>query len=177
MLSEIIDDNFKVLREEFLSNYTGDYRVIQYDNGFYALQQLFNGGLVDASDSDEWRTILISPFLDEDDNSSFFGRYKGKIIIDEIMDNIKEADNSFNGNYWMLNLYLSEMGEEHFMEVITKGEGETLLKQLYELSSLEIDTHEEYIKYSGFFKVFHFIICILIIVILGYAILHTGGFL
>ena len=167
-------EQFKVIKTYNLSNYTGDYRIIQYeDSGYYAIQKLFKkDSIYNESDEDKWITILISPIKDksyDDSDSIMIGLYLGSMIVNEVMSDIVEADNSFNGDYWTLKLYLSEDGEENFTEIITHGEGETLLEQIDELYQLEKEQRIIYLEEYPQIRIYEYILyiifgCVIILV-------------
>ena len=120
-------DKYHILRDESFSSYAGDYRIIQYTTGLYALQELKDGS---------WITVLVSPL---NENNGF-------VCVEEILKFIGEADRSFNGEYWMLCLYLSELGGENFTEIITRGDGEKLIGQVRELFELEREQRLLYLE-------------------------------
>ena len=62
------------------------------------------------------------------------------------MDCICDADNSRQGNNWNLNLYLDDEGSEVFTEVITRGDGETLIEQLKDFQSFQREQSEKFLE-------------------------------
>ena len=141
------------------SDYKGCYRSILYDTGYYAIQY--------APSIDElWTTILICPYSESTGEIN----WDGELIINSIIQSIEEADDSFNGDNWNLNLQLDN--DEVFTEVITKGEGETLLEQMFELVVLVEEYNEDYMKYYPMIsRAYTFFICIVSLILL-YCFLH-----
>lgn len=146
-----IDDKFNIIDTFELSDYTGWYRIIQFSNGYYGIQRIFDN---------VWYTVLICPFLDNEIVSGA-SDYDGRMLVEEFMNNIVEADNSFNGNLWELKLYLSEEGDKNFTEIITYGEGNTLLEQVSELYELEKEQRVSFLKWYPQLRVLEY--CLILI--------------
>lgn len=144
MIIEFDDNKYSVIKEKKLSEYHGCYRSIQYDTGYYALQS--------KEDIDDvWKTIFICPVLDFNiSTGSDLSIPFGELYMDNLLLSLEESDKLYNGEYWTLNLNLSD--DTNFMEVITKGDGETLLEQLIELMSLE---EEQFLIYNQVSPIFN----------------------
>lgn len=161
-------DEYNVLVETDFTDYTGEYRVIQYSTGYYALQKLIKpDSILNNGFNDEYVTVLVSPLLDKKITGDMgdLDLSLGKDFIEEVFENIKEADRSYNGHYWELRLFLSEEGGENFTEIITKGDGETLLEQVNELCVLEEKQRLYYLEHYDVICVYRIIILVLVIVL------------
>lgn len=161
-------DKYHILKEESFSDYTGSFRIIQYDTGVYALQKLVN---------ESWVTVLISPILDDNDADSMFSSivYYGRMNVEEMFKYIGEADRSFNGDYWELQLFLSEWGDENFTEIITRGDGETLLGQIKELFDLEKEQRLVYMENYPRVQLLLYSCLLVFLIIVLVAIVVFGG--
>lgn len=163
-------DKYNVLDVKEFSEYKGSYRMIQYDSGVYGLQKLSDG---------HWETVLVSPIMDKIEKlGSYdleFGVYTGHMAVMDIFNSIQEADKSFNGGYWELRLYLSEFGEENFTEIITRGDGETLLGQVKELFELEREQRLHYIENYPKVQILIYSCIILVLLLIIISISIYGG--
>ena len=162
-------DKYHVINEREFSEYKGKYRIIQYDTGFYGLQK---------SEDGTWVTVLVSPLKDKIqkwDDDIEFGIYTGRMAVMDIFNSIQEADKSFNGGYWELRLYLSEFGEENFTEIITRGDGETLLGQVKDLFELEEKQRLHYIENYPKVQILIYSCIILVLLLIIIIISVYGG--
>ena len=158
-------DKYTVIDEKKLSDYHGTYRVILYDTGFYALQ------LKDEDEVDVFNTIFVCPikdtFISEDYNMPF-----GELIMNSLLESLEESDKLYNGEYWTLSLTLDD--DTNFMEVITKGRGESLIGQLEELILLEQEQLNVYNRAYPLFVVLQglfYIVCIICLCFVVYSII------
>ena len=143
--------NFDVIEEYKLSEHTGSYRIIRYDTGYYALQSLIDANnLVNPTDEERYVTIVVSPIKDKiiqyENKGIDLSIAYGSLVIHSLMDCICDADNSRQGNNWNLNLYLDDEGSEVFTEVITRGDGETLIEQLKDFQSFQREQSEKFLE-------------------------------
>lgn len=162
-------EEYTVIKEYDLSEYSGKYRMVLYSSGYYGIQKFIN---------QEWEVILVSPIknklvFSEDSKFLVLNIDKGYLIVNDILNCIEEADNSFNGKYWQLNLYLSEGGEETFTEIITHGDGEELLGQIKELYEWEKKEMELYYDSFPTIKKVNYIFGIIgVLILVSYLVIY-----
>lgn len=148
MLSSIeydLEDYTVITDSEWYSEYKGDYRMVKFSTGVYGLQKLMTVNPLDINDK-EYVTVLVSPVEDKTlDNGLRFPN--GELMINEMFTAIKEANNSYNGSYWQLNLFLQDKNSvDKFIEIITFEEGNTLLEQLDTLFEAQREVNDYYFR-------------------------------
>jgi hypothetical protein len=144
---EYDSEDYIVLDEEFFSEYKGDYRIVKFRTGFYALQKLMKSDSLNNHYNDEYVTVLVSPIQDKMVNDDLC-LLSGNMIINEMFNSIKEADNSYKGSHWQLNLYLADKeGVDKFTEIITHEDGDTLVEQLNILYEYQREVNDYFLRY------------------------------
>lgn len=145
---EFDDEHFVVSKEKDYGDPVGEFRVIRYDTGYYALQKKIIG-LSDSSDLD-WETIVIAPQLDTPLDNEYDWKFsQGNLTMNMLLQHLDNSSKLHNNElmelHLNLNTNLDEDVSEEIIEIIKSHDGKRVADKIIESVMLQDSYFKEHI--------------------------------
>ncbi|WP_406534427.1 hypothetical protein [Methanobrevibacter sp.] len=148
---EFDDEHFVVSKEKDYGDPVGEFRVIRYDTGYYALQKKIIG-LSDSSDLD-WETIVIAPQLDTPLDNEYDWKFsQGNLTMNMLLQHLDNSSKLHNNElmelHLNLNTNLDEDVSEEIIEIIKSHDGKRVADKIIESVMLQDSYFKEHLDKS-----------------------------
>jgi len=148
---EFDDEHFVVSKEKDYGDPVGEFRVIRYDTGYYALQKKIIG-LSDSSDLD-WETIVIAPQLDTPLDNEYDWKFsQGNLTMNMLLQHLDNSSKLHNNElmelHLNLNTNLDEEVSEEIIEIIKSHDGKRVADKIIESVMLQDSYFKEHLDKS-----------------------------
>lgn len=148
---EFDDEHFVVSKEKDYGDHVGEFRVIRYDTGYYALQKKIIG-LSDSSDLD-WETIVIAPQLDTPLDNEYDWKFsQGNLTMNMLLQHLDNSSKLHNNElmelHLNLNTNLDEDVSEEIIEIIKSHDGKRVADKIIESVILQDSYFKEHLDKS-----------------------------
>ena len=148
---EFDHEHFVVSKEKDYGDPVGEFRVIRYDTGYYALQKKIIG-VSDSSDWD-WETIVIAPQLDTPLDNEYDWKFsQGNLTMNMLLQHLdnssKLPNNELMELHLNLNTNLDEDVSEEIIEIIKSHDGKRVADKIIESVMLQDSYFKEHLDKS-----------------------------
>ncbi|MBQ2653366.1 MAG: hypothetical protein IJF83_07415 [Methanobrevibacter sp.] len=148
---EFDDEHFVVSKEKDYGDPVGEFRVIRYDTGYYALQKKIIG-ISDSNDL-EWETLVIAPQLDTPLDNGYDWKFsQGNLTMNMLLQHLENSSKLHNNElmelHLNLNTNLDEDVSEEIIEIIKSHDGKRVADKIIESVMLQDSYFKEHLDKS-----------------------------
>lgn len=170
------EDEFIVDKVKDFGDPVGEFRVIRYDTGYYALQRHNVDMISDNPGGLIWETLCIAPQLDTPLDNGYDWKFsQGRLTMNSFLGFLDDArklrDNELMELHLHLNTNLDEEVSEEIIHLISSEDGREIKDKIFESIKLQDDTVDEYYakltnqnKYINILLIFAILLIFVIII-------------
>ena len=178
------EDEFIVDKIKDFGDPVGEYRVIRYDTGYYALQRHNVDMISDNPGGLIWETLCIAPQLDTPLDNGYDWKFsQGRLTMNSFLGFLEDASKLHNNELLELHLHLNtnldEEVAEEIIHLISSDDGREIKDKIIESMTLQDNQVKEFLdkeaKTSKYTNMGLIILGIFVIIYIGIAVLRTYG--
>ncbi|WP_405316201.1 hypothetical protein [Methanobrevibacter sp.] len=145
------EDEYIIVKEKEFTN-VGQFRIILYDTGYYALQR-YNVNNIKPEDPSAfvWETMCIAPQLDEPLETGYDWRFsQGRLTMNSLLQCFDDADKLRNNELMELHLHLNtsldDETTEEIIHLISSEDGREIKEKIFESMQFQDQLVEDNLK-------------------------------
>lgn len=177
---EYSNEDFSIIKTKDYGDYVGEYRMIRYDTGYYALQRC---NIIDNEEGIEvyaWETVCIAPQHDDPlTPGRVWNLCLGKLTIESLLQTLEDSSKLHNNELMELHLNLNPSMDEEVSEKVVKliktSEGDKIYDSIIESIRLQDEWVQEYYQKKSESNNIRLVLILLIIIGLGFIFMMIKG--